>query len=552
MQPHVIQSAPIRRALVWSALAHAAVALVGWLALDREPRAEPELVDIEVAPPPPKAEALPAEVAPPPEPLARQAAEDGEPVAPPPEPPGDYAVDAGIDAPIDAPPDAAIDAPLPPAPDAAVDAGVPMVAMADAAEAVDGGAVAAADAGALDDAAQIASIVDPWQPAEPPAAGSGGGSGGAGSGAAGGGSGSGSGSAIAAAGSGSAGSGAAVAGMTDEPAVEGAPTSPGTAANLLAYFPKGHTTTVLIRFDRLRGTEWAAPTERLLRPMPDYRVLFGATDAKVAEKLDTIVISTPQANNALATTLVARTGLDRASLRGFLAAVNPVSWSAAKGGLLGKRGGRIIPQDKRVYLSPFKGWFLLAQPGDLQGLTAPAPGNLDTVEATGQLPPWVAGIRAIESQTGSTTGPALVLTIALDGKRRDLGENDFGLGVKSFPTPDRGSLAAEVVKQGWLVRGNMSFASDAAAAEFVAAAEAARQRITDSRLLQAAIGKPAARVIANLSFARTGPRVSYATSISIADMRAIMSAAAQQLDTYFAGLRGQPPPQPPQAPRSRP
>ena len=34
-------------------------------------------------------------------------------------------------------------------------------------------------------------------------------------------------------------------------------------------------------------------TERLLKPMPDYQVLFGASDAKIGDKLDTLVISTP-------------------------------------------------------------------------------------------------------------------------------------------------------------------------------------------------------------------------------------------------------------------
>ena len=66
------------------------------------------------------------------------------------------------------------------------------------------------------------------------------------------------------------------------------------------------------------------------------------------------------------------------------------------------------------------------------------------------------------------------------------------------------------------------------------AAEAVRQRVSGSRILQSIVGKPTARVIANLSFARSGARVSYATSISIADMRAIMAVAAQQLDAYFA------------------
>jgi hypothetical protein len=39
--------------------------------------------------------------------------------------------------------------------------------------------------------------------------------------------------------------------------------------------------------------------------------------------------------------------------------------------------------------------------------------------------------------------------------------------------------------------------------------------------------------VKNLSFSRAGGRVSYATSISISDARAILAAAAQQLDAYF-------------------
>jgi hypothetical protein len=303
--------------------------------------------------------------------------------------------------------------------------------------------------------------------------------------------------------------------------------------NLLAYFPEGHVVTALIRFDRLRGTEWSAQTERLLRPMPDYQVLFGARDAELTDKLETLVISTPRPRDAAATTLVARTSLARAALRGFLGKTAPVTWSAAKGGLLGKRTGKPFPGDQRVFLSPFKGWFLLAQPGDLGALTGAAKGNLDAVEATAKLPPWLAGIRKIEAETGEARGPALVVTLGLGGKRIDLAGNDFGLDIPSVPTPDRVSLAMELVKQGWLVRGNMRFASDADAAELIASVQRLQQRVADSHAIQLVVGKPIAHVIANLAFARTGPRVSYATSISIADARAILAAAAQQLDQYF-------------------
>ncbi|MDQ3337694.1 MAG: hypothetical protein M4D80_21240 [Myxococcota bacterium] len=488
------------------------------LTLDLRDEKPPELVDIEVAPTPREVQALPAEVARPWEQdmAATMDEASAAAAAAPPEPEA-IAVDAGVDAPIDAPIDAA---PKKKKPDASIDAAVdPLVAEAD------GGIeplAAVDDAGNGGDAgAGDATVVAVGEGSGSAAEGSGAGAGGAGSAAGG-------------RGDEPPGEGSGVAGATNEPAVDGAPTLAGTAANLLAYFPKGHVVTAMIRFDRLRGTEWAVQTERLLRPMPDYQILFGPTDAEIANKLETLVISSPTPKDATATTLVARTKLPRAQLRAFLGATNPVTWSTAKGGLLGKRGGKLAPNDRRVFISPFKDWFLLAQPGDLGALTAGAAGNVDTAVATAKPPPWIAGIRGIEVESGVDRGPALVLTLALGGQTVELGDNDFGLGIKSVTTPDRVTLAMELDKKGWHVAGNMRFTSDAAAATFVTAAESAKQRIADSRALQLAMGKPVARVIANLRFARTGPRVSYTTSISIADARMILAVAAQQLDTYFA------------------
>ncbi|MDQ3368942.1 MAG: hypothetical protein M3680_26250, partial [Myxococcota bacterium] len=56
-----------RRALVLSAVLHLAAGGLGWLTLDGRDARRTELVDIELAPPPPEVEALPAEVARPPE-----------------------------------------------------------------------------------------------------------------------------------------------------------------------------------------------------------------------------------------------------------------------------------------------------------------------------------------------------------------------------------------------------------------------------------------------------------------------------------------------------
>ncbi len=518
----------VRRALAVAVLIHVMLGAAAVLLVKPATHVETELVDIEVAPLPPIAEALPAEVARPPEEPPPPGADQIDPASAVPTPPPEaFAIDAGIDAPPDAAVDAAIDATPKRPRDAAPDVAEPMIAIADAMD-PDAVNVAIDDAG-TGDAGVIAELGDAGTSGDANIVGTAGSGEGSGSGS-GEGSGSGSGATSIAA---AAGSGSGSAGMTDEPAVEGPPTTAGTAANLLTYFPKGHVVTALIRFDRLRGTEWAAQTERLLQPMPDYQLLFGGADAKITEKLETLVISSPSPRDISATTLVGRTLLGRSGLRDMLAAASPVTWSTAKGGLLGKRT-RAYRGDPRVFLSPFKGWFLLAQPKDLGSLTTPAPGDLDAIQATGKLPAWLAGIHKIESESGTDTrGPALVLTISLGGKRFDLADGDYGLGIQTLPTPDRISLAMELVKQGWLVRGNMRFLSEKNAIEFVGAAEAVRDRVGDSTAIQMIIGKPLGRVVKNLSFARTGGRVSYATSISIADARAILAVVAQQLDGYF-------------------
>jgi len=584
----------LSRAVLISVLLHAIFGSVMWVVRPTHASSDTELIDIELAPVAPKAEALPAEVAQAEEELTGKADETDPTKAStaptPPEEPTGYAVDAGIDAPPDAAPDAAIDA----APDAPIDAKpeAPIDAMPDAMpealldapvdakpdakpdampdalpevlidapsvpasidampspdappdaapmttpDADVSTTVAIADAGVPEgtgDAGVIAALGDAGTTGDATQTASGfagDGTGNAGSGT---GSGAGSGGSIAML----DGSGSGRPGQTDEPAVEGAPTTAGTAANLLTYFPKGHIVTALIRFDRMRGTEWAAQTERLLRPMPDYQLLFGGSDdAKIVDKLEMLVISSPKPKEASATTLVARTVMSRSALRDFLGASSKVAWSSTRGGLLGTRSGRMYQNDKRVFLSPYRGWFLLAQPTDLPNLLAPGKGNLDTIEATGKLPAWLGNIRNIEDETGGEKekrGPALVVTLGLGGERIDLTGNDFGLGITTVPTPDRVSLAMELVKQGWLIRGNMRFGSEKEAVEFIGIADGVKQRVADSRAIQMVLGKQLVRVVANLSFARTGGRVSYATSVSIADARSILAALAQQLDSYF-------------------
>jgi hypothetical protein len=483
----------LSRALGWSVLAHGVVALaILYGVREPPPPHEVETVDIELAPPPPPVEALPAEVA---KPIAKGA---DEPAPPPPKPSaneGELAVDAGID---DAPP---ADAPVKIArkPDAGVDAGEDVAVMS---------------AIGHDDGSAVAGL---------------GSAEGSGTGSADAGSGSGVPAAIA------MGSGSGAPGMDDEPAVAGAATTAGTAANLLAYLPAGHVLAVLVRFDRLRGTEWAQRTEALFQAMPDYGGLFGDRDADIADKLDMLAISTPQPRDVTATTLVMHTQLARPQIRSLLG--GNVTWSTARGGALGTRAAGFAG-DRRVVLSPWLGWYLLAQPDDL-GAAAMVKrnGDLDTLEASAKLPAWLAQIRSIASESGDDAkGPALVMTVGgapLHSRAARTGRirmPDVGIGIDSLPVPQRLSLAMELVPQGWLVRGNIVFDSEADAAELETSIGKLQQRLLGSALLSPLLAKQhVLALVKNLSVARAGARISYATSISIADARAVLAAASAML-----------------------
>ena len=106
--------------------------------------------------------------------------------------------------------------------------------------------------------------------------------------------------------------------------------------------------------------------------------------------------------------------------------------------------------------------------------------------------------------------------------------------MTSIPAPERGTLAMELVKQGWVVRGNVKLASDADAEELVTAIETVRQRIADSTLLQTVLRRANAyNAVQGLSVKRTGSRVAYATSISIKDAQILMALAIAGLEDYF-------------------
>ena len=207
--------------------------------------------------------------------------------------------------------------------------------------------------------------------------------------------------------------------MDDRPAVDGAPTTAGTAANLLAYFPAGP------RRDARSSASiaCAAPsgrraTEALLRA--DARLPRAVRRPRRRHRRQArhcSSISTPRPRDATATTLVAHTQLARRQIRDLLASADAdhvVDRDAAA--CSASAAASCSPDDKRVFLSPWKGWFVLAQPEDLGGLVAAGARQRSTrSRRAAKLPAWLDAIRTIENgvRRRPARGPALVVTLGV-------------------------------------------------------------------------------------------------------------------------------------------
>lgn len=314
----------------------------------------------------------------------------------------------------------------------------------------------------------------------------------------------------------------------------GAAPSAGTDANLLGQFPEGHVVSVLMRFDRLRGTEWAPVAQAILKAMPDYRTLVTG-DLVLADGFDLVAVSSPDPTRVTRTLLAVKAAMPQPELRDRLDEPGaPVTWSRVAGGTLGTRGrgARTVRGDDRVFLSPAPPWMVLARPRELGDALAAAAGDLDAAADPAALPPWLARLPELERESGLEAGPALMATMAPRGATVRL--PDVGIGITEAPAPERVTLSLEIDPQGFVVRGNLRFAAEDAAASFVDTAEAARTRLLDSvpmRLLLARFN--ALNALEGLSLVRTGRRVAYATSISISDARAMLALATRLVADYF-------------------
>ena len=319
-----------------------------------------------------------------------------------------------------------------------------------------------------------------------------------------------------------------------------APGPTGTAADFRPYVPQGDKVTVLLRYDRLRGTPWAKLADAILAPMPDYRAIVGTRNTPLADLFDVLLISSRNPTDVTATNLVARTRRPPAEVRRFLDSKDtPVKWRAVRGGVIGKRlpSASKLERDNRVYLIPYPDWIVLTRIKHLgepvREAAAPgAPADLDAVRADETaLPDWLRRARSVEVESGLDKGPIAVMSVS-GIKHTELDVPQVG----TVPVPVHAALAIELAKQGFYVRGTLTFSTVERAQAFQRTLDAARSRLLDATWGQLLLRNfHAYHALKGLTMRRRDARVTYATSISIADGKAMMALAADWARRFYAG-----------------
>ena len=317
------------------------------------------------------------------------------------------------------------------------------------------------------------------------------------------------------------------------------PGPPGTAADFRPYVPQGDKVTVLLRYDRLRGTPWSKLADAILAPMPDYRAIVGNRKTPLADLFDVLLISSRNPTDVTATNMVARTRRAPAELRRYLDSKDtPVRWRAVRGGVLGKRlaSATKLERDNRVYLIPYPDMIVLTRTRFLgdpvrEAPTAGAPADLDAVRADeAALPDWVRRARTVEVESGADRGPIAVVSVS-GIKHTELDVPQVG----TVPVPVHAALAIEMAKQGFYVRGTLIFSNVERAQAFQRSLEAARSRLLDATWGQLLLKNfHAYHALKGLTMRRRDARVTYATSISVADGKAMMVLAADWARRFYA------------------
>ncbi len=120
---------------------------------------------------------------------------------------------------------------------------------------------------------------------------------------------------------------------------------PAPTSDLGAYGPEGSRLTVLMRLDRLRGTDYAAPVDELLTRLPDRRDFISGTGLDLFMDFDALLVATPNPLDPSVTFVAVRHHLDDARVRAALnqaarASDHTLTWRTQGGRPVAERHAR--------------------------------------------------------------------------------------------------------------------------------------------------------------------------------------------------------------------
>jgi len=154
---------------------------------------------------------------------------------------------------------------------------------------------------------------------------------------------------------------------------------PAPISDLGAYGPAGSRLTVLMRLDRLRGTDYAAPIDELLTRLPDWQFL-SSTGLDLFMDVDALLFATPNVFDPSVTFAVARHHLGDAKVRAALntavkASDDTLVWRTQDGRPIAERharGAHTRARDDRLFVLAAPGLTVLTPPAYRALLLAPA------------------------------------------------------------------------------------------------------------------------------------------------------------------------------------
>ncbi|MBL4635919.1 MAG: hypothetical protein JKY56_18810, partial [Kofleriaceae bacterium] len=309
--------------------------------------------------------------------------------------------------------------------------------------------------------------------------------------------------------------------------------------NMGSHAPAGDHIAVLLRLDRIRGTEWAKFLDDILRPMPDHRLIIGDRKLSFSDYFDFLYISTNNPADLTATTLSAISKLKGAELRKMLGHPKvKIKWSPVAAGVLGTLGAsrNHHSADKRVYFSPNASSLVLARPSTLNKAIEPRTGALDLPNPQPELlPSWIENIPKLSQAASGADAPYAMAYISALPNYVVIPRGP------TLPAPDSISIYLQAEKTGFTIRGKAIFSNAARAKQFAEGATKARSEAMNSMLTKILLRQfQAYNLLAGLKLEQKSSVVTFASTLSIADTRSIFKLAANWSRRYF-GRQSAPP-----------